>query len=170
MLFLTLYAHYANNYALMIATNSSTDIVTALKRLLQTGDVSTQEDIKQALAAQGIIVNQSKISRLLRKVGAIKMVNDQGEAIYSLARDPLPPSTDSPLTGLVLEIDANEVMIVIRTTPGSASIIAHLLDRHSLDLQILGTVAGDDTLFIVPKSVQVIAKLLEDIKKVLGGE
>lgn len=142
--------------------------IEALKNLLQRGEVGTQADIKQALAKQGIVVNQSKISRLLRKVGAIKMVNEHGEAIYSLAREPLPPSSDSPLAQLILNISANEVMIVIRTNPGSASLIAHLLDRQYQELQILGTVAGDDTVFVVPQSTQSIPEVMVGIRELLG--
>lgn len=148
-------------------SNDIPSLIDAIKALLQAGAVSTQEDIKQALAKQGIVVNQSKISRLLRKINAVKMVNDQGDAVYSLTREPLPPSTNSRLARLILDISANEVMIVIRTNPGSASVIAHLLDHQYQELQVLGTVAGDDTLFVVPKSTQQIPQVLAAIKKLL---
>lgn len=150
-------------------TTHLTTIITALKHLLQTGEVSTQEEIRHSLAAQGILVNQSKISRLLRKIGAVKTVNDQGEIIYSLGSTPPTPSTSSSLAHLILDISANEVMIVIHTTPGSASIIAHLLDRHYATLNILGTVAGDDTLFVVPKSTLIIPQILQAIKDLMNS-
>jgi transcriptional regulator of arginine metabolism len=145
-------------------------VVDAVKNLLVSGSATTQEDICLSLAKRGILVNQSKISRLLRKLGAVKMLNHQQEAIYSLPLEPLLPPQHSQLGQLVLDITANETMIVIRTDPGSASLIARLLDHHYQELQILGTLAGDDTLFVVPKSIKTLKKLMVSIKKVLGGE
>lgn len=147
---------------------SNLSLVEAVKKLLANGHATTQENIRQSLAEQGIVVNQSKISRLLRKLGAVKMFNQQ-EAVYSLPLEPLLPS-HSPLGQLVLDIVANETMLVIRTNPGSASLVARLLDHHYQALQILGTLAGDDTLFVVPKSIKLLKKVSADIRKLLGEE
>jgi len=143
-------------------------IIEAVKHLLANGTATTQENICLSLSKQGFSVNQSKISRLLRKLGAAKMLNPQKEAVYSLPVEPLPPPQYSPLGQLVLNIAANETLIVIRTNPGSASLIASLLDHQYQELQILGTLAGDDTLFVVPKSIKHIKKLLENIKDLLA--
>jgi len=151
-------------------SKSNISVVDAVKNLLANGNITTQENIRLSLSKQGIVVNQSKISRLLRKLGAVKMFNHQKEAVYSLPLEPLPPPQYSPLGQLVLNIMANETMIVIRTNPGSASLIARLLDHHYQELQILGTLAGDDTLFVVPKSIKTLKKLTVSIKKLLGGQ
>lgn len=143
----------------------SLKLLDALKTLLLSGTVSTQEEIKQAMQQQGFPINQSKISRLLRRLGAIKVTNQQGESSYSLPREPLPPSAQSSLAQLIVDIAANETLIIIRTNPGSASLIAALLDRQATELGVLGTVAGDDTLFVVPKSIRTIQQTLEAIKK-----
>lgn len=143
---------------------SKISIIDALKSILLSDTVGTQDEIKQALEEQGFLVNQSKISRLLRKVGAAKTTNEHKQIVYSLPREPAPPASKNVLSHLVINITTNETLIVINTNPGSASLIGRLLDHNSQDLNILGTVAGDDTVFIAPKSIKQIEKTVETIK------
>src|SRR3989338_2056441 len=89
----------------------------ALRTLLLGRKEHTQEDICTALEKLGYEINQSKASRLLRKIGAIKVVNEQGQTVYSLAREPAPPSMNTPLRSLILDIIANETLVVIFTSP-----------------------------------------------------
>lgn len=100
-------------------------------------------------------------------MGAIKVVNAKGQTIYSLAREPAPPSMDTPIRDLILDIVANEALVVIFTSPGSASMVARVLDYNQITTQILGTIAGDDTIFVAPKSTKEIRKLVEEIKGLL---
>lgn len=151
-----------------MTTDPSQDLFDKLKILLMERETQTQEDLCHALQKQGYAVNQSKISRLLRKMGAVKIVNAEGQVIYSIPREPAPPSMNTPLHQLVLNIVANETMIVICTIPGSASMIARLLDYHQTLVGILGTLAGDDTIFVIPKSIKEIKKIVENIKLLLG--
>jgi transcriptional regulator of arginine metabolism len=146
----------------------SATLAEAVKNLLSNGGAGTQDQLIQTLADQGVHTTQPTLSRLLRKLGAVKMINAQGEAVYSLAREPLPPPTHAPLSQLVIEITANESMIVIHTNPGSASLIARVLDHHAPALQILGTLAGDDTLFVVPKSTRHIPTVVDAIREQLA--
>ena len=143
-------------------------VIDALKSILLSGSAGTQDEIRQALEQEGYQLNQSKISRLLRKLGAIKITNEQNEIVYSLPREPAPPSAKNILSHLVISIEKNETLIVIRTNPGSASLIGRLLDHHNEELDILGTVAGDDTIFIAPKSVKRIANVLSTVKLFLA--
>lgn len=147
----------------------STTIIEALRVILLSNTVGRQDEIKQALKKQGFEVNQSKISRLLRKIGAIKTINDQKQTVYSLPREPAPPASKTILSELIINITTNETLIVIHTNPGSASLIGRLLDHHRQDLNILGTVAGDDTVFIAPASVKRIAKTLHTIQAFLAS-
>jgi len=138
-----------------------------LKKILLTASVRTQEDIKLALEELGHEVNQTKISRLLRKIGAVKVTNEHKQMIYALPLEPAPPTSKNILSQLITHIQTNETLIVIYTNPGSASLIGRLLDHHRDELSILGTVAGDDTLFIAPKSTKRIAKTLLTIQSFL---
>jgi transcriptional regulator of arginine metabolism len=147
---------------------STKTLLTALENLLLSGSVGTQEEIKEAFECQGIKINQSRISRLLRKLGAIKKTSEYGDSVYVLPKEPAFPSAHSPLSQLVLEVSANETQVVIRTNPGSASLIAALLDQHRKALGILGTVAGDDVLFVVPESVKKTQEMWVAIKERLN--
>ncbi len=135
-----------------------------LKQLLIEGQTGTQEELCEALAARGFKVNQSTVSRLLRKIKAIKVENERGESVYSLPRVPAPPTITPDLRSLVIDIVANETTVVIYTSPGSASMLARILDYKQASSEVLGTIAGDDTIFVVPKSIQNIRKLFKEIK------
>lgn len=138
-----------------------------LRTLLQEGNVTTQEDICSALEAQGHAINQSKVSRLLRKVGAVKSKNEDGQIVYRLPMEPAPPTLSSRLSGLVIGMVSNESMIIINTSPGSAQLLARILDYHKNTIHTLGSIAGDDTIFIAPKSTQKIDETLQAIKQLL---
>ncbi len=142
-------------------------LVDALRTLLLERKASTQEEICTALDLQGWEINQSKASRLLRKIGAIKVENEQGLTVYTLLREPAPPSMATPIRDLILDILANEALVVIFTSPGSASMVARVLDYNQLTTEILGTLAGDDTIFVAPKSIKDTGKLCAEIKGLL---
>jgi transcriptional regulator of arginine metabolism len=144
------------------------ELIEALKALLRGRQASSQEEIRAHLEKKGYEVNQSKISRLLRKVSAVKVENKRGEVVYSLPREPAPPAMDTSLRDLILDVVANENVIVIFTSPGSASMIARVLDYQQDSSEILGTIAGDDTIFVAPKSIKKIQKMLKEIKALFG--
>ncbi len=154
-----------------VKTSQPQDILDNLRDLLLEGAVSTQEDIGTALIKQGHDVNQSKVSRMLRKIGAVKSKNEFGQIVYRLPKEPAPPSLNSQLASLIIDISCNENMIVINTSPGSASVISRLLDYQRDKSGILGTVAGDDTILVIPKSVKQTQAVLQEIKLLLrmGG-
>lgn len=145
----------------------SNQLLNDLRDLLFEGKVETQEEICQALQAKGHSVNQSKVSRLLRKIGAIKSKNEDGQIVYRLPHEPAPPTIHSSLSSVIIDAVANETTIIVYTSPGSAQVIARLIDYHKNRLQILGTIAGDDTIFIAPKTIQHIDKTLAAIKDIL---
>lgn len=143
------------------------NLLNTLRDLLSHEAVNTQEDIKLALARHGIEANQSKISRALYKIGAVKTKNAQGDVIYQLPKEPAPP-TSTALANLVIDIVYNEIMIILHTSPGSASLIARALDHQQEQLNILGTVAGDDTIIVIPQSIKQIKKTLAAIKTLIA--
>ncbi len=148
-------------------THQKQNLTNDLRTLLLEGKVTTQEDICAALEEQGHVVNQSKISRLIHKLNAIKSKNEQGQIVYRLPHEPAPPTTTSQLASLVMEALANETTIIVKTSPGAAQLVARMLDYHKERMQILGTIAGDDTIFIAPKSIRRIDQTLEDIRELL---
>lgn len=151
----------------MAKISAKSSMQEALKAILLSDSVGTQDEIRLALEKLGYEVNQSKISRLLRKLGAIKTSNEHNEIIYTLPLEPVPSATKDILSQLIISIKTNESLIIIQTNPGSASLIGRLLDHNRDELNILGTVAGDDTIFIAPRSVKEIKDTVEVVKEFL---
>jgi len=150
------------------------DVTEALRLLLSESKASTQDEIATALSKEGFELSQSKISRLLHKIGAIKVNNTKGESSYRLPHEyRLSHELADPLTSpiysqLVINIAASDVLIVIHTIPSAASMVARLLDHNHVELEILGTLAGDDTVVAIPKSSKQIPGIMKGIKQLLG--
>ena len=120
----------------------------AFKALLKEEKFGSQSEIVTALQKQGFEnINQSKVSRMLSKFGAVRTRNTKMEMVYQLPNELSVPATSSPLKNLVVD---NDLLIVVKTSPGAAQLIARLLDSIGKSEGILGTIAGDDTIFITP--------------------
>ncbi|MGX2973872.1 transcriptional regulator ArgR [Ursidibacter arcticus] len=136
----------------------------AFKSLLKEEKFGSQSEIVTALQELGFAhVNQSKISRMLTKFGAVRTRNTKMEMVYQLPAELSVPTTSSPLKNLVIDIDHNDVLVVVRTSPGAAQLIARLLDSMGKAEGILGTIAGDDTIFITPTRETSIKTLIHNI-------
>jgi transcriptional regulator of arginine metabolism len=136
----------------------------SLRELLSAGEISTQEELAEELSRQKFVVTQSTISRDLRRLGAVKTQDSTGRTVYRLPEDvsaPVPLAT-SGLRNLLVDIEHNGSMIVIHTTPGSASLVASQLD-HTRPEGILGTIAGDDTIFVAPANSKRIESTISAI-------
>ncbi len=120
--------------------------------VLSTQTVRSQEDLRRILATDGFEVTQSTLSRDLDELGAIKVATADGVA-YAVATGPAsdaPPRLGRVLADLLVSAEASGTMAVLRTPPGAAHYLASAIDRAALP-EILGTVAGDDTVFVVAR-------------------
>ena len=142
------------------------NLTRAFKELLNQERFGSQSEIVDALKKQGFTgINQSKISRMLTKFGAVRTRNTKMEMVYCLPGELSVPNTSSPLKNLVLDVDYNDMLIVIKTSPGAAQLIARLLDSIGKSEGILGTIAGDDTIFITPTRGTKIVDLLKNVQR-----
>lgn len=140
------------------------DLVKAFNALLKEEKFSSQSEIVQALQDEGFEnINQSKVSRMLTKFGAVRTRNAKMEMVYCLPAELGVPTTSSPLKNLVRDVDFNESVVVIHTSPGAAQLIARLLDSLGKSEGILGTIAGDDTIFTTPAKGFSVKQLYEAI-------
>lgn len=141
----------------------------ALRRLLAQEDASTQDELREELEKLDFEVNQSTISRDLRKLGAVKMIDANGRTVYRLNEEMAPVRAPTGLATLVTNIEHNGVMVVIHTSPGSASLVARTIDQLRDENGVLGTIAGDDTVFVAPRAPKSIEVLVRAIRQVLSG-
>lgn len=120
----------------------------ALVELIQSGSIHSHEDAVKLLAKRGITVTQATVSRDLEEVGAAKIRTSAGDR-YDLL--PSGSGFGVPLhfvlKEFVISLVASANTVVIKTPPGHANVVAAALDRSQLN-GILGTIAGDDTLFV----------------------
>jgi transcriptional regulator of arginine metabolism len=143
-----------------------------LKSLLEEGSLGTQDELREELEKRDFEVTQSTISRDLRRLGAVRALDPQGRTIYRLPSSeeaPIPSSTGGTFRNLVTDIEWNEALVVIHTLPGSASLVARQLDRER-PAGILGTIAGDDTIFVAPPRRRKTSAVAEEIEGYLWGE
>lgn len=111
--------------------------------------VASQEELVARLARAGIAATQATVSRDLDDLGAVRQRRD-GAMRYVLpaaAADRAGPMLDRLLADWVTDIVAAEGLVVVKTPPGSANLVANGLDAARLD-GVAGTIAGDDTIFI----------------------
>ncbi|GGG11276.1 arginine repressor [Rhodococcoides trifolii] len=127
--------------------------------LLATNHVRSQPELATLLAAEGIEITQATLSRDLDELGAVKLrAPDGGAGIYVVPEDGSPvrgvsggTARLSRLLGeLLVSTDASGNLAVLRTPPGAAHYLASALDRAAIP-EIVGTVAGDDTIVVIAR-------------------
>lgn len=152
------------------------DRIEMLKLLISSNELGSQEEVLQALAREGFNVTQATLSRDFKQLKVAKAASMNGKYVYVLPNETMYRRVPSPRTVAemmrlpgFLSINFSSNMGVIRTRPGYASSIAYNIDNSHID-EILGTIAGDDTIFIVVKEgvsqQQVILKLSDVIQGV----
>ena len=126
---------------------------TVISRLIGDHEVTSQPDLIDLLAAEGIDATQATVSRDLDDIGAIKVRVPSGNTVYAIpefAADRLAPLDQlrRVMGEWVGEIAHSGNIVILRTPPGCAHVVASALDRSRVD-GMLGTVAGDDTLMCI---------------------
>ena len=125
----------------------------AIAKILESHAVTSQTQLVELLAANGIVATQATVSRDLEEIGALKVRVPGGETVYGVPA--LPVHQVVPVDQLrrvlgewVVELAFSGQLVVLRTPPGSAHVVASALDRTGVP-GIVGTVAGDDTVVVV---------------------
>jgi transcriptional regulator of arginine metabolism len=129
-----------------------------LIRILHEGEVARQRDIVRALRAAGHEVTQATVSRDLQELGATK-VRSNGGFVYRLPDeigraapgDLMARNLDKTLEEFAIGVHPAASLVVINTAPGHASAVARAVDLAGID-EVLGTIAGDDTIFVATPS------------------
>jgi transcriptional regulator of arginine metabolism len=129
--------------------------------LLGRHPVRSQVRLAELLAADGIEVTQATLSRDLLQLGAVRVRNAHGTLVYAVPGEggdrrprPADPTGDARLAKVASEVlvsaEASANLVVLRTPPGAANYLASALD-HADGTDVLGTIAGDDTVLLVTR-------------------
>lgn len=136
--------------------------------LIRDKAIRSQTELAELLAGEGVQVTQATLSRDLEELGAVKV-----SGAYLIPEDgkrPLREAEQAParlirlLRELLTGVDASANIAVLRTPPGAAQFLASALDRSGLS-DVVGTIAGDDTIFVVARDVvggKALAEKLSD--------
>ncbi|MEU3649239.1 arginine repressor [Lentzea sp. NPDC034063] len=139
--------------------------------------VRSQSELAKLLASEGIDVTQATLSRDLDELGAVKLRGpDGGAPVYVI------PEDGSPVRGvqggttrlvrvlgeLLVSTDFSGNLAVLRTPPGAAQFLASALDRAALH-EVVGTIAGDDTILVVAREPMTGSELADRITSLAAG-
>ncbi len=138
--------------------------------LIESQDIETQEQLLNELNAHGFSTTQATISRDIKELRIIKELGPNGTYRYSTAPKQLEPTLTSKLHNIfkqsVLTCDHAQNIVVIKTMPGLASAACSAIDTMNLDM-IVGTLAGDDTAFLLMRDTASAVALCADFKRQL---
>ncbi|EFL46399.1 arginine repressor [Prevotella disiens FB035-09AN] len=128
-----------------------------IKMLISSMELSSQEEVIRALEKEGFKLTQATLSRDLKQLKVAKAATMNGKYVYVLPNDTMYKRVSTPgrVSDMLrnsgyLSIDFSGQMAIMKTRPGYASAIAYNLDNSDLP-EILGTIVGDDTIFIVTR-------------------
>ena len=128
-----------------------------IKQMISNEKIGTQEEIKNRLEDAGITVTQATLSRDLREIGLLKLRDEDGKLYYSLSEHVI-PTMDPTVKDYVKSVARAQFMLVFHTELGEADVLANMIDSEA-NPDILGTVAGADTLLVICKDEEIAEKL-----------
>lgn len=143
-----------------------------IAKLIAKHTVTSQPQLVELLRQHGIVATQATVSRDLEDLGAIKVRTVDGETAYAIPE--FEPERKAPSDHLrrvmsewVADVNHSGNLVVLRTPPGCAHVVASALDRSGLP-SILGTVAGDDTIMCVATEKVGGARLAKQLRELAG--
>lgn len=135
--------------------------------------VHTQQALVQALRQRGLDVTQATVSRDVKRLGLVKIPDRDGRYRYVLpqqARQTAPPDAQARLAAafreFVTDVDWGEGLVVVKTLAGRANAVAAAIDESRMP-EVVGTVAGDDTILVVVRRAEDRAAVVRALRKLL---
>ena len=136
-----------------------TNRLETLKLLISSGEYGSQEEVLAALKKEGFTLTQATLSRDLKQLKVAKAASMNGKYVYVLPNETMYKRIHKPLSAAEMMMTPGFISInfsgniaVIKTRPGYASSIAYNIDTSEMP-EILGTIAGDDTIIVVTESL-----------------
>lgn len=126
--------------------------------------ISTQEELADLLKQAGHVVTQATVSRDIKELALIKVNTGNDQYKYALPSEPtfLGSKLRFMLKQFVVKFDYSENILVISTAPGNANAVASALDDAKWP-EIIGSVAGDDTILLVIKPKEAVAEVIDKL-------
>lgn len=141
----------------------------AIIDLVNNQDINTQEELMENLQKQGFKVTQATVSRDIKELRIFKALGKDGKYRYSTGgRNALDKTSgfESLFASSVEEVDSAENIVVIKTMTGMAQAVCMSLDNIDFE-NIVGTIAGDDTIFVLCRNLKATEKMLNKFRKLI---
>ena len=141
-----------------------------IKEIVQSKAIETQEELAAALLEEGIEVTQATVSRDIKELMLIKIPTGDGHYRYALSPEENVVLSRSRINRLfqdsLIKVDHSLNQVVLHTIPGSAQSVAFSID-HAKWTEIIGTLAGDDTILLIAKSEAEVPAILAKIQDLM---
>ncbi len=134
-----------------------------IHELINDYEIETQDELVKLLKKEGFVVTQATISRDIKQLRLIKVLSSKGRYKYSTIKEQNEVITEKFIKifkDSLIKIDHSDNIVVVKTLPGAAQAAGAALDSMSRD-EIVGTLAGDDTVFLAVRSKKDIQPLIE---------
>ena len=139
-----------------------------IRDIIETQAVETQEELAEALRSRDIQVTQATVSRDIKEMMLFKVPTESGRYRYAAPQQENVFFTKNRLARLfkdnVTGVDASENLIVVKTLPGSASLVAAGLDQSQWP-EVIGTIAGDDNILVVVKPKAAVLRVVKRLSQ-----
>ncbi len=132
-----------------------------IKDLILNNKIKTQTELTKVLSDKGYMTTQSNISRILKKLNTVKVVDDAKNSYYMI--QPRPLELSAAVKTLVTIVKSNGVEIIIKTRGGTAGVVARIIDERNMD-NVIGSIAGYDTIIVLVEDIKLINVTLEKIR------
>jgi len=152
--------------------SSRVDRERRIRDILAQQPVETQEDLVELLRRHGLAVTQATVSRDIKRMGLVKVPWADGRSHYVAPEKPSPVDVlrrlQHAVTEYVLSAETGEALVVIHTLTGRANAVAAAIDEMQWD-DVVGTVAGDDTILVVPRRRAMRDRVLLRLRDLMEG-
>ena len=138
-----------------------------IRQVVEERHVPSQDELRRALKKQGMSVTQATLSRDMRELGMFKTPSGYALPQNGLALEPALPSAARLIREFVLEVREAQNLLVVKTSVGSAQPVAAALDAEGWP-EVVGSLAGDDTILIICTAKKSAAKLALRIREMLA--
>ncbi len=139
--------------------------------LIESGNISSQNQLKGLLKKNSLLITQATLSRDLNELGAIKKRQKDGLLVYVLPKDQDNNAhrkiAINALNDFVLEVDSVLNQVVVKTTTAAAQVVAEAIDNLFLD-NVIASLAGDNVVLIISSSEEKAKIISKNIETVLG--
>lgn len=139
-------------------------------KLIKENDIKTQEQLTEYLKKDGLEVTQATVSRDIKELGLLKVPSVGGGYKYAFANNRKSESSEhlNIFTRAVISVDCAMHTVVVKTYAGMAQAVAASLDSM-IGQEILGTIAGDDTILVIDETPKKAEELAKKLNKMFRG-